>query len=194
MKILIAVPTFENILPDTFKSIYNLDPAGHELSFDFVRGYDCAKARNAIAQNALDGNFDYVLMVDSDIVLPDQAIQWFAEKPDDIVFGVYPHRNSKDGEVELFKLRIRDFKDRFKYSELKEDRMEVKGGGFGCAFVSADVFRKMEYPWFKYVAYSNGTFLSEDLYFCSEARKHGFKIYADTRMRCGHFTRYIQWE
>jgi hypothetical protein len=24
-KILIAVPTFENILPDTFKSIYNLD-------------------------------------------------------------------------------------------------------------------------------------------------------------------------
>ena len=38
MKILIAVPTFENIYPDTFKSIYDLDKAGHDLGFEFVEG------------------------------------------------------------------------------------------------------------------------------------------------------------
>ena len=40
--ILIAVPTFENIYPDTFKSIYDLDIEGHDVQFEFVRGYDCA--------------------------------------------------------------------------------------------------------------------------------------------------------
>ena len=64
MNILIAVPTFENIYPDTFKSIYDLDDQGNDLSFEYVRGYDCATARNRIAQIAMDGNYDYVLMAE----------------------------------------------------------------------------------------------------------------------------------
>ena len=35
MKILIAVPTYENIYPDTFKSIYDLDET-YESKFDPV--------------------------------------------------------------------------------------------------------------------------------------------------------------
>lgn len=35
VRILIAVPTYENIMPDTFKSIYDLDKCGH-LFRDFV--------------------------------------------------------------------------------------------------------------------------------------------------------------
>ena len=53
-RILIAVPTFENILPDTFKSIYNLDKTEDMIvDFDFIRGYDCARARNLIANKAI---------------------------------------------------------------------------------------------------------------------------------------------
>ena len=37
MDILIAVPTFENIYPDTFKSIYDLDKGDNNVSFEFVR-------------------------------------------------------------------------------------------------------------------------------------------------------------
>ena len=75
MKILIAVPTFESIFPDTFKGIYDLDTTGHEVDFEFVRGYDCAKARNMIAGMAIDKGMDYVLMVDNDIVMPKDALQ-----------------------------------------------------------------------------------------------------------------------
>ena len=66
MSVLIAVPTFETIAPECFKAIYHLK--GDGLSFDFVKGYDCAKARNEIVKKALDGGFDYVLMIDSDVV------------------------------------------------------------------------------------------------------------------------------
>ena len=82
MKILIAVPTFENIYPDTFKSIYDLDPAGHELFFEFVRGYDCATARNNIVFKAQDMDVDYVFMVDNDVVLPCDVLKNMLENDD----------------------------------------------------------------------------------------------------------------
>ena len=75
MKILIAVPTFENITPDTFRSIYGLNQAGCECVFNFIRGYDCAAARNNIAREALNVQADYVLMVDNDVVLPYNALR-----------------------------------------------------------------------------------------------------------------------
>ena len=90
MKILIAVPTFETIFPDTFKSIWDLDKGGHEVAFDFVRGYDCATARNNIAQTAINGNFDYVLMVDNDVVLPRDVLMDMLDDPKDVCL----HENS----------------------------------------------------------------------------------------------------
>lgn len=51
-KILIAIPTFENIMLETFKSIYDLNDCGHELTFEFIKGYDCARARNDIVNKA----------------------------------------------------------------------------------------------------------------------------------------------
>ena len=79
MKILIAIPTFETIYPDTYRSVWNLDKGGHEVIFDSVKGYDCATARNKIAQKALDAGADYVLMVDNDVVLPQDALMRLLE-------------------------------------------------------------------------------------------------------------------
>ena len=94
MKILIAVPTFENIYPDTFKSIYDLDVSGHDVSFEYVRGYDCATARNRIAQTALDRKTDYVLMVDNDVVLPEDALINLADDLKEVCLGFYAHRDN----------------------------------------------------------------------------------------------------
>ena len=93
MKILIAVPTFENIYPDTFKSIYDLNTEGHEVLFEFVRGYDCATARNRIAQMAIDKNTDYVLMVDNDVVLPKDVLIDLTDDIKDVCLGYYAHRD-----------------------------------------------------------------------------------------------------
>ena len=59
-KILIAVPTFESIYPETYKSIWDMDKGGHEVMFDYVKGYDCASARNNIVQLAKGYGADYV--------------------------------------------------------------------------------------------------------------------------------------
>lgn len=193
MKVLIAVPTFETIAPECFKAIYELQ--GDDLTFDFVRGYDCAKARNEIAKKALNGGFDYVLMVDSDIVIPPDTLVKMLDAPVNICFGVYPRKN-KPGETELFKDDTFDFTNRYTYEELsKEDanKIPVKGSGFGCALIKTDVFANIEYPWFEFYSYDNGTFLSEDLAFCMKASIR-YRLLADIRVKCGHIAKQVQYE
>ena len=78
--------------------------------------------------------------------------------------------------------------------ELPEGRTLVKGGGFACALVKASVFTILQDPWFQYVINENGSTLSEDYYFCRNARFMGLDIYMDPRVRCGHLARYYQYE
>ena len=207
MKILIAVPTFENITPDTFKSIYNLNTLDHWCEFDFVRGYDCAAARNNIVKLAYRQEADYVLMVDNDVVLPEYALVWMLENPKDVCLGFYAHRSAdwngntcickwSDGRKKFFNYPI---ESQYTSEELKQLReagtykINIHGGGMGCALIRTDVFREIEYPWYSWVNYANGTVLSEDLFFCEQCHQHGIDIFADTRVECGHLFRYIQW-
>lgn len=194
MSVLIAVPTFETIAPECFKAIYDLK--GDGLSFDYVKGYDCAKARNEIARKALSGGFEHILMVDSDVVIPPDTLEIMRSAPTDICFGIYPRKNTKTGETELFKDGTFDFKNRFTMKDLEDlenPRILVKGGGFGCALIKTDVFNNIPYPWFEFISYENNTFLSEDLCFCMKA-SFRYELFADTRVKCGHIGRRIQYD
>lgn len=210
MKILIAVPTFENIYPDTFKSIYDLDPAGNELSFEYVRGYDCATARNRIAQISLDQNADYVLMVDNDVVLPKDTLVNMLEDPKLVTLGSYAHRDSDNmyrGKSCICKLIDPNGKKYFNYpleSEYSADeihqlceegkfKVHIHGGGMGCAFINTSVFRTINYPWYDWVNYKNHGMLSEDLFFCERCKALKIEIYTDTRVTCGHMLRHVQY-
>ena len=192
MKILIAVPTFENIAPDTFKSIYGLQkPANVFCYFDFIRGYDCARARNLIAKEAM--NYDYVLMVDSDIILPDFTLISMLSRNVDVCLGAYLRKHTSD-IIEIFKLGQKDFIETYTKADL--DMMEgaavkVKGGGFGCALIKSTVFKKLRYPYFDYVEYPSGDVLSEDNYFCAQCTNIGIPIYMDSLVRCGHINKVI---
>lgn len=203
MKILIAVPTFENIMPDTFKAIWDLDKGDNECLFEFVRGYDCATARNNIAKKSMDLDADYVLMVDNDVTPPKETLQWMLEDPQDVTLGYYAHRNADNlynGRVSVCKLGWYNYplESEFKAEEMTamiadgKTKIQIHGGGMGCAFIKTDVFRRIKYPWYDWVNYNNGSMLSEDLFFCEACRKAKIPIYTDVRVGCGHMLRHIQ--
>lgn len=200
MKILAAVPTFETIMPECFRSIFHMaQETDHDVDFEFVKGYDCAKARNEIVLKARD--HDYVLMIDSDVIVPADALDLLIEGEPDVCLGLYPVKNTVKGEAEIFKLGGKDFTDRYTYEEIDRrraltgaGRIEVKGGGMGCALIRVAVFDRLQFPWFKYVTHPDGRILSEDLWFCGHLGLAGLKVYADLRVRCGHATRGFQYE
>lgn len=196
MNVLIAVPTFENISPETFKSIYDIEKIpGWKFDFQFVKGYDCPRARNHIAHIAQEQKYEFVFMVDSDIILEPYCLQYLLQLEDDVVLGYYPRKNEPD-KTDMFKPGHLNYmpEDRYSIEEIKNseyDRIQINGGGFGCACIRTEIFNKLEYPYFCYVNYSDGNLLSEDLYFCSKATAAGYKIYLDTRVGCKHIAKKI---
>lgn len=210
MKILIAVPTFENITPDTFKSIYDLDKGDNETLFEFVRGYDCATARNRIVLRAKELGADYVFMVDNDVTLPKDALINLLDDPKDVCLGHYAHRGYDNVYHEntcICRLYDPQGKKYFNYplesqytgKEFKQlasegkYKIQIHGGGMGCALIKMSLFKKLRFPYFNWVVYNERQMLGEDLYFCEECRKKGIPIYTDSRVGCGHLLRHVQW-
>lgn len=204
MKVFIAVPTtpFGGIHPECFKSIYGLDRCGHWVVFDYMGGYDCATARNRIARQAIAEEADYVLMVDSDTVLPSDALRLMLEEPVDVLAACCPHRPSSnvyDGRINATKLGEFDYTDFYTASDLAAlrergvTRERIHGCGFGATMVKVDVFGRIEWPWFKWTEYPDGNCLSEDLSFCERCKDAGIDVHLDPRIICGHVMRKTEW-
>lgn len=220
MRILIAVPTFENIYPDVFKAIYDLDETyesefdpviPNEYIFEYIRGYDCATARNRIVTTAQEHGADYILMVDNDVIIPKNTIELFLDNPVDVCLGAYPHRDTDNiyrGRTcicKLFDIKGNRYfnypleseytsKELIDLESIGQYKTEIHGGGMGCAFIKTSVFEQINYPWYDWVNYGddNRGMLSEDLYFCEQCKREEIPIYTDTRIRCKHILRHAQ--
>ena len=180
------------------------------MTFEFVRGYDCATARNLIAQKAIDLSANYVLMIDNDVVIPKDGLTNLLSHSKEVCLGYYAHRDTDNvyrGKTCICKLKDKNGSVYFNYpleSEYSAEELQTKsaegeylirihGGGMGCALIKTDVFSALKYPRYDWVNYESKRMLSEDLYFCEGCRKADIKIYADTRVNCGHMLRHIQY-
>ena len=188
MSVLLAVPTYETVSTETYKALWELDGAGHDLMFDPVKGYDCALARIKMCEAAISYGADYLLMVDSDTVPPPDALANMLEHGVDFCLGYYQHGHAAKGSTALWKKG--SWAERYTIAELRKMRksplIEVQGGGMGCALIRVDMLQRLPKPWFRWVVRPDGTETGEDVYFCDLCRKHGVKVYADARVRCKH--------
>lgn len=185
-KILIAVPTNNSIEADTFKSIYDLDiPEGYVTQLEFFYGYQVDQIRNLIAE--WGKHYDYVLHVDSDIVLPKDTFTRLLSYDKDIVSGTYIQRIENNEVPELFVQNSQGGTEHAFLGNLPHGLVQIAGCGFGCVLIKGHVYRKIEYPHFQYTsALDHKDTISEDTYFCNKATGHGFEIWADTSLICDH--------
>lgn len=212
-RILLAVPTFESILPDTFKSLWDMDKGGNDVVFEFMRGYDTASARNNIVERAIEVGADYTMMVDSDMVIPHDALVLLLSDGVDVCMGYYMHRDRKTNEItdktNVCRLADDEGKPYFGYpaeSQMTGEEMrgkrdsgnplfEIHGGGMGCVLIATRVFMEAPYPWFDWVNYPDAerSLLSEDLFFCETLHNECIPVHADARVRCGHMMKRVEY-
>lgn len=186
-KILVGIPTNKYIEPETFKSLWDLIlPDGYELDFQYFYGYQIDQIRNLIAEWAK--RYDYLLSIDSDIVLPRDSLVKMLAADKDIISGLYIQRIPGTQTLEVYMDTSNGGCTNIPYS-LIENRgvVEIAACGMGCALIKSDVFRKLEYPHFYYKsALDHSNTVSEDVYFCMKARQSGFTVWADASIKCEH--------
>lgn len=186
-KIMIAIPTNKNIEVETFKSLWDLEvPEGYELDFQYFYGYQVDQIRNLIAD--WGKRYDYVLSIDSDIVVPPHALKNMLGANKDIISGLYIQRIPNTHTLEIYGNTAGGGCTNIPYHMVKNRGIiEIAACGMGICLINSNVLRAMDYPHFLYQsALSHADTVSEDVYFCMKARKLGFKVWADTSIQCRH--------
>jgi len=186
-KVLIAIPTAKYIESETFKSIYDLIiPENMEVTFQYFFGYQIDQIRNLIAHWAI--NFDYLLSVDSDIVMPPDTLVKMFNHDVDIVSGVYIQRKPETDIIEIYRKNSYGGVSNVSMENISPNGLhEIDACGFGCVLIKSDVIKKIQYPQFLYTsAVDHKDTISEDIYFCKKAKEHGVKIYVDSSIICNH--------
>ena len=194
MNILIGIPTKEAIDIDAAISIMNLDWDGHIITYAHSQGagvYGVAQARNNLVKQAIDGGFDKLFMIDSDMIVPQDAIINLLDPDVPIVTGCARYKNDSMRSP-LFRYTTDKHGDAsWLWNEIPRGRFEIKSGGVACAMIDVNLLKRMHRPWFVWTERGNGTYVGEDIGFYEELQRIGIKPQADGRVRCGHIGRKI---
>lgn len=186
-KILVAIPVQEYIEVETFKSLWDLEaPEGYEIDLMVEKSDNISQIRNLIAEWAK--KYDYLLSVDSDIVLPRDSLRKMLAADKDIISGLYIQRIPNTHTLEVYMDTPNGGCTNIPYDLIKSRGVvEIAACGMGCALIKSEVFKKLSYPHFVYQsALDHKNTISEDVYFCKKAREFGFKVWADPSIQCDH--------
>lgn len=185
MKTLIAVPTMDMCHARFAQSLAMLDKVG-ECQVSFIMNSLIYDARNKFCQQAIEGEFDYILWLDSDMVFPSYVLQQFIQDDKDIVAGLYFRRNYPFTPVAFSELRRENGVLQMKDLEEWPNKMfEVDGVGFGCVLMKTDclfdIAGKEGGVWFTPTPDAG-----EDAAFCLRAKSYGYEIWIDPAIKLGH--------
>jgi SAM-dependent methyltransferase len=187
--VLIGVPTLQREpisweWSDAYASLQI--PLGASHARYRVVGEIIAKARNLIAQHALDIGADWLLFISDDVIPPGNIFDMLARHKKKLVTGIY-WTKSYPKQPYIWRDILRGPFVDWKYGEF----FKVDWAGCDALLVHTDVLRAVSYPWFSHdwTFSENQPSISlptEDLYFYTKARLAGFELWCDAACQCLH--------
>lgn len=199
-RVQVFIPVYR-LEPETVQAVLGLQWDG-PISWVFQRdnprpGVDRETGRVNILhqyQQARDhflaGNDDAMLVIESDIIPPPDALQRLAALDADLAYGVYRFRVSNvinvferypdnaDGTPPRNEGMSLSLKPRYLANAIRAGRVACTGGGLGCVLIKRHVLEAIEFR-LEETAHC-------DSYFNRDALQKGFVQMADMGVVCGH--------
>lgn len=195
MKTMIAVPCYDKLDVEFVKSVENLVRVG-VVGLEFVTGSLIYCARDDLSEIALRNNVDYVLWLDSDMIFNDDLLinlmKDLEEQKADVACGLFFSRRPPYNPAIWKKLRlgIGDEAVTEMFTDYPQNSVfEVDACGFAAVLMKADVLREVIKK--ERTAFQPIPGYGEDISFCIRAKKLGFKIICDSRVKVGHIGRTV---
>ena len=189
MRTLIAVPCMDTVHTLFFTSMMSLRK-GADTEIAVICSSLIYNARNTLAKKAIDGGFDRVLWLDSDMVFEPDLLERLSAHIDaglEFVTGMYYTRRTPAEPVILEKLELITHEDGT-YTPVKkavgnypDGLFRIAGCGFGAVMTTTDLIRKCGWlPFFPVAGFG------EDYSFCMRAREAGTELWCDGSIQLGH--------
>lgn len=184
MKIYLSIPNTGTICSElTIKLIKWISESKHQIFYESSNEKPVEHNRNLIVQRFLKTDFDYLLMLDSDIVPQKNPIDLVDFKLDIISCPtwIYQYRLF----LNVYKLNDEDDLEPFYIPE--KDLIKIDASGTGCILISRKVLEKIKKP-FERIYDENGlAILGQDISFSKKIREAGFDMYTHFDYICKHY-------
>lgn len=142
------------------------------------------RARCHIVEAALEGHATHIFFVDSDMILPPDALPKLLARDVPVVTGLYYGRVAPHWPVvsKEFSQPLRPFVD------YGSGLSKVWGGGLGCALIKARVFTDMAVHYGNKDWFDFGGNDGEDVWFHQRCAALDIPCFLDADVKCGHVT------
>ena len=181
MKTMIAIPAMEQMYSWTAQCLANLRHVG-ECKTEYIIRMQVDMARNVLAQRAIEGGYDRILWIDSDMTFEPDMMERLSDDLDagwDMVTGLYFKRTFPLEPV--IYSHIEEAKAETYWEYPQDQLFPVAGCGFGGVLMKTDILRDLKDPPFLPFLH-----LSEDLSFCVRMAAHDRRMACDSRVKLGH--------
>jgi GT2 family glycosyltransferase len=140
-------------------------------------------------------DYDYIMWIDSDILFNPEQFQKLLAADKDIVSGLYLMDGGQEyATVQFWDEQFFQKNGNFEFMtpqmiNKKTEPFPVVYTGFGFILIKKGIFENMKYPWFRpeYVNIGNcKDFTTEDVAWCREAFRLGYKIFIEPTVIVGH--------
>lgn len=147
-------------------------------------------AREKLAESALAVGAEYLFMVDDDMLAPVDLFYKLQASGKDIIAPLAFTRNPDHKSVCYETKEGFDQSSRTRYGFTKfvgnyprNTLFECDAVGFGAVLIRTEVFRKTPKPWFFGMSETG-----EDITLCIKAKRAGFGVWMDSRIKLGHLS------
>lgn len=186
-KILIGMPNMGTVKCRTVASMLSMNKT-EETAYCMIPTSLIYDSRDLCVHEAIDGNFDYLMFIDSDIEFGPDAMLQLLNRNKDIITGIYYKRGGDHSPVIYKKIApLSDKREITCVTETDVDRelFKIAGCGMGFCLIKVDVLREMlkDTP----SLFTPIVGLGEDLSFCYRATQKGYEIWADGTIPLNHW-------
>ncbi len=191
MKIALGLPTNRGVKPLTAQTLMEM-VASTELDLEIIvstKGYTCAENRNWIIAQAVKRGCTHLLLVDDDMVYQKGLIDRLVAHNRDIVGATYSVRALVEDGVNPNVIEYYDENDSDFLNG--KDLFQCKALGGGLLLIKLDILDKIKKPLFWYKVLEIGAIaMSNDWWFCENAREAGFEVWCDPTIKVQHIGNY----
>lgn len=154
--------------------------------------YSITVARNSMVEDAINGDVDYIMWIDDDIIVEDvtvvNAIRNLFASNTDIASGLYRAKQATGFNFCAW-IKIGQKGETIIYAPVSKwtpgsNWVSVDAVGHGFCLVKIDVYKNMKKPWYVWNTKDEN---SEDFSFCERAKKElGIKAMVHTDVKLSH--------
>lgn len=190
-------PNYKHIFIDNSENI-EYSKKIKKLGYDIVHMKRSENTRKGIAmgQNyarklAIEGNYDYMMSLESDIIPPPDTVQRLIRSNKDVITGLYHIGDANKGQrapcitMSKFNEKLGAYGTRLLAADEWENYIykgikKVEAGGFGCCLIHKSIFTKIGFYYFDELKGHS------DIFFFNDCFRQKIGVFVDTDIVCAH--------